>query len=174
MLHVFICAPVITLRTVITTCVTLFFLDMVAVYFLDVMKNVAHIAINNNLPIIIKVPKSVGVLSIIGLGDIIIPGYLIKTEFYRSKRYQMPKIYNLPLMPLMLFLGYVFGFCAAVFAVKIFNHVQPALLFIIPSMLFFLFIAYHKTGFLYKPLVKSQNKYNQRFALFRQTVFYNV
>ena len=39
MLYVFICAPVITLKTVIIICVGMFFYDIVVVYFLDVMGN---------------------------------------------------------------------------------------------------------------------------------------
>ncbi len=82
----------------------------------------------------------------LGLGDIMLPALLIKEEIYRAKEYDFPKIVSIPLMPLVLIVGYIIGIASVMVVGFMMKSSQPALVFIIPSMLICLGMTYFVVG----------------------------
>ena len=151
MLNALMFFPRISIKTLILFSLALFCYDMIAVYFMDIMVETATIALENNIPLLITIPKSLslseeGRIFALGLGDIVLPGILIKEEICRAKESALPRVMGLPLMPTVLFVGYVIGLFLAFLARLITQSPQPALVFIVPVMLILLFLAYYKTG----------------------------
>ncbi len=143
--------PRIFLKNLILICIGYLVYDFVAVYFLSTMQEGAVAAVENRLPMLIMIPDAFSLttnhmLFAMGLGDIALPAILIREELWRSKEYDFPKIIGLPLMPLVLFFGYIIGSVGAGMAVYVFKSPQPALVFIIPSMLLCLGLAYFIVG----------------------------
>jgi len=151
MLNALIFFPRISIKTLILFSLALFCYDMIAVYFMDIMVKTATMALANDIPLLITIPKSLslseeGRIFALGLGDIVFPGILIKEEICRAKESALPRIMGLPLMPTVLLIGYVIGLFLAGLTRFITQSPQPALVFIVPAMLILLFSAYYKTG----------------------------
>ena len=75
----------------------------------------------------------------LGLGDIVIPGIFVslclRFDIDRCIRNNPPKNlegFSLPYFT-TCFIGYVVGICATFAAMYIFDHAQPALLFLVPA-----------------------------------------
>jgi minor histocompatibility antigen H13 len=142
--------PRISLKTLIVVCFALIIYDVLGVYVFGVMQDFAYKAYLINMPLLIVIPKTLSLqetqrLFMLGLGDIIIPGLLIREEILRAKENIVTAHIwnNIPLMPVVLSVGYVFGF-AAVQGVLYYTHKpQPALVFLLPSMLILLGCAYY-------------------------------
>lgn len=117
----------------------LFFYDIFWVYGTDVMVTVAK---NLDIPIKLLFPylneEGVEKFSMLGLGDIVIPGIFVglclKFDIDNSLK-KLPKSTSNISLPYFntCFIGYVAGICATFAAMYIFNHAQPALLFLVPS-----------------------------------------
>lgn len=151
-LYLLLYFPNIPLKTIIIAGLVLIVYDVAAVFILGIMQKLAGAALNYNLPLLIIIPKSLAIKSdtllVMGLGDIIYPGLLIRSEIYRAKTLNMPQIFSLPLFPLALTVGYICGIAVGVFSLFYFQIAQPALLYIIPLMLIALLIAYFLSGIL--------------------------
>lgn len=74
----------------------------------------------------------------LGLGDIVVPGIFIalclKFDIDRSIAKKLTKVkdFKLPYFTTS-FIGYIVGICATFAAMYIFDHAQPALLFLVPT-----------------------------------------
>lgn len=150
-LQVLIGLPRIALKNLIIIAIGFVMYDIVAVYLLDTMEQVAGVAMDNQLPMLIIIPKTLSFtetdrIFALGLGDIMLPALLIKEEIYRAKEYNFPIVLNAPLMPLVLIVGYVIGMISVIIVVFTLRISQPALIFIIPSMLMCLGVTYFITG----------------------------
>lgn len=118
----------------------LFFYDIFWAYGTDVMVTVAK---NLDIPIKLLFPylnaEGVEKFSMLGLGDIVIPGIFIsmclKFDIDQSLKKGSIKSISDVSLPYFntAFLGYVAGMCATFAAMYIFDHAQPALLFLVPS-----------------------------------------
>jgi len=117
----------------------LFFYDIFWVYGTDVMVTVAK---NLDIPIKLLFPYTNAAgeskFSMLGLGDIVIPGIFVSiclkydVDKAIKKRVKTLKDFRLEYFNLC-FIGYVLGIVATFSALLIFNHAQPALLFLVPS-----------------------------------------
>lgn len=117
----------------------LFFYDIFWVYGTDVMVTVAK---NLDIPIKLLFPymndEGVEKFSMLGLGDIVIPGIFIalclKFDIDQSIQQKLKKVsdFKLPYF-ITSFIGYIVGICATFAAMYIFDHAQPALLFLVPT-----------------------------------------
>lgn len=118
----------------------LFFYDIFWVYGTDVMVTVAK---NLDIPIKILFPyineEGVEKFSMLGLGDIVIPGIFVslclKFDIDNCIKKNPPRnlgAFSLPYFN-TCFIGYVLGICATFLAMYVFDHAQPALLFLVPS-----------------------------------------
>ena len=109
-------------------------------------KNVmSTVAIQLNLPIKIEFPVILGNnplrnCVILGLGDIVIPGLVVK--FCKSFDIQMKT--NIYYKYSIIF--YIFGLLSCGFVLILFNYPQPALLFLCPSLIFGISIVSYKRG----------------------------
>lgn len=116
----------------------LFFYDIFWVYGTDVMVTVAK---NLNIPIKLLYPYDVAgerKFSMLGLGDIVIPGIFVsiclKYDVDRAIKEKLNKLTNLRLPYFnTCFVGYVLGIVLTFSALLIFNHAQPALLYLVPT-----------------------------------------
>lgn len=120
-----------------TTFILLFLLlvyDIVWVFGTDVMMIVAH---KFDVPIKLLLPVSVGRLTIIGLGDMIIPGLLcvmalkFDVDVALEKGNENTDDVRTPLFYSVLG-GYGVGIVLAFFGMSIMNQAQPALLYLVP------------------------------------------
>jgi len=117
----------------------LFFYDIFWVYGTDVMVTVAK---NLDIPIKLLFPylkeEGTEAFSMLGLGDIVLPGVFIalclKFDIDRCIANKVTKIseFKLPYF-YTSFIGYIAGICATFAAMYIFDHAQPALLFLVPT-----------------------------------------
>jgi minor histocompatibility antigen H13 len=117
----------------------LFFYDIFWVYGTDVMVTVAK---NLDIPIKLLFPyindAGESKFSMLGLGDIVIPGIFVsiclKYDVDKAIKNKAHKLKDFKLEYFNLcFIGYVLGIVATFSALLIFNHAQPALLFLVPS-----------------------------------------
>ena len=129
---------------------SLFIYDIFFVYFTNVM---SKIIIDLDIPILLKFPnKKIPVLksdfSTIGLGDIIIPGIFISLMLRfdiiqlinKNKKLNQLRMSYLNLKYFFnSLIGYFTGIFFSISTMIIFNHAQPALLFIVPIILFIIF-----------------------------------
>lgn len=118
----------------------LFFYDIFWVYGTDVMVSVAK---NLDIPIKLLFPyldaEGVEKKSMLGLGDIVIPGIFtalclkfdIDTNLKKSKPKKVSD-FKLPYFNTCM-IGYIVGICVTFAVMVIFKHAQPALLFLVPS-----------------------------------------
>lgn len=137
----------VSLRSVVLIAIGLTMYDFIAVYCLDSMVTAAKVAIEQNLPICFIVPKSFslhdsGRLFLLGLGDIFIPGLIVKAEIenHKDKHWWMPRTKKVRLMPWLLIGGQILGIFFAFISCTYFRMPQPALVFIIPIMLMILIV----------------------------------
>lgn len=117
----------------------LFFYDIFWVYGTDVMVTVAK---KLDIPIKLLFPflndEGVQKFSMLGLGDIVIPGLFValclKFDVDRNiqRKVKSLKQFTLPYF-VTTFVGYILGIVATFAAMYIFDHPQPALLFLVPS-----------------------------------------
>lgn len=120
----------------------LFFYDIFWVFGSDVMVTVAT---KFDVPIKLKFPDGSGRFSILGLGDMVIPGIIValslKFDVDRFLQKSLPiggrtpeAVANLP-TPIFYgaFVGYILGIIATIMSMYVFNHPQPALLFLVPG-----------------------------------------
>lgn len=117
----------------------LFFYDIFWVYGTDVMVTVAK---NLDIPIKLMFPylsaEGEEKFSMVGLGDIVIPGIFISLclKFDVDKYFQSQKPALLSEITLsyfnLSFIGYALGIVETFLAMYIFDHAQPALLFLVP------------------------------------------
>lgn len=117
----------------------LFFYDIFWVYGTDVMVTVAK---NLDIPIKLLFPylndEGVEKYSMLGLGDIVIPGIFValclKYDIDKSTKNKVKKVedFKIPYFTTS-FIGYITGICLTFAAMYIFNHAQPALLFLVPT-----------------------------------------
>lgn len=74
----------------------------------------------------------------LGLGDIVVPGIFValclKFDIDKclAKKLKQVKDFSLPYFTTS-FIGYIAGICATFAAMWIFDHAQPALLFLVPT-----------------------------------------
>lgn len=116
----------------------LFFYDIFWVYGTDVMVTVAK---NLDIPIKLLYPYDLNgerKFSMLGLGDIVIPGIFVSICLkYDIDRAIKNKLKNLTEIKLpyfnICFVGYILGIVATFSALLIFNHAQPALLYLVPT-----------------------------------------
>lgn len=123
----------------------LFIYDIFWVFGTDVMVTVAK---SFDAPIKLLFPRDIFAekyaFSMLGLGDIVIPGVfialLLRYDFHRSgqtckKTQHWPATYFKA-----TFLGYFVGLFTTIFVMHTFKHAQPALLYLVPTCLGFSFI----------------------------------
>lgn len=117
----------------------LFVYDIFWVYGTDVMVTVAK---NLDIPIKLLFPyvndQGESKFSMLGLGDIVIPGVFVSVCMkYDVDKAILGKIKKLADFKLeyfnTCFIGYFMGIVATYAALLIFNHAQPALLFLVPG-----------------------------------------
>ena len=120
----------------------LFLYDIFWVFGTDVMVTVA---MKFDVPIKLKFPNGEGKFSILGLGDMVIPGiilalslkfdvdsFLEKTKESVSEIKQTLATLHTPVFNGTL-IGYALGITATLFSMFTMNHAQPALLFLVPG-----------------------------------------
>ena len=129
--------------------IALFFYDIFWVFGTDVMITVAK---NIDGPIKLLFPKALPVnssedLSLLGLGDIVIPGIFIslclRFDFLNHFEYESPnrsfedvkKSFSNASKPYFWasMIGYLVAILATILVMFIFNHGQPALLYLVPG-----------------------------------------
>jgi minor histocompatibility antigen H13 len=108
----------------------MFFFDIFFVFGTDVMVTVAR---GIDAPIKLLFPKPNGEFSILGLGDIILPGVFISLAyrydfFLRVNKKTGPYYRN-------TIIGYVLGLATTVAIMLAFDTPQPALLYLVPAVL---------------------------------------
>jgi len=122
----------------------LFFYDIFWVYGTDVMLTVAK---SIDAPIKLLFPKPLSELteggfpfSLLGLGDIIVPGIFLSLA-YRFDVFMERKLEKRrrPVYFLAGLVSYVLGLVATLVVMKVFNAGQPALLYLVPSTLGFVY-----------------------------------
>lgn len=113
----------------------LFFYDVFWVFCTPVMVSVAK---SFDAPIKLLFPKQLvqaGValeFSMLGLGDIVIPGIFVAIILrydLRHHRYGYPRLFH------SCFIGYIIGIALTIVVMNVFEAAQPALLYIVPSVL---------------------------------------
>ena len=129
-----------TTRTGMLLLWALFFYDIFWVYGTDVMVTVAK---NLDLPIKLVFPylnaEQEVAKSMVGLGDIVLPGFFISLclKFDIEQAFKKKgRIWSFDHSELnyfkMAFVGYFYGIVETFLAMFIFEHPQPALLFLVP------------------------------------------
>lgn len=111
----------------------LFFYDIFWVFGTDVMVTVAK---SFDAPIKVVWPKSAG-FSLLGLGDIVIPGIFIALmlRFDRYLAKKKPSTHKSNVYFNACFAGYIVGLVSTIMVLHIFRAGQPALLYIVPCVL---------------------------------------
>ncbi|KAH3668829.1 hypothetical protein OGAPHI_002584 [Ogataea philodendri] len=129
--------------------VLFFIYDIYFVFGSDVMLSVAT---KIDIPVKLLIPRGISVeknnieMSILGLGDIIIPALFVSlclrfdlysyhqthpdTEFHHLQKYPKPYFWS-------ALSGYIFGLSTTIAVLHRFQHGQPALLYLCPSLLLF-------------------------------------
>jgi minor histocompatibility antigen H13 len=120
----------------------LFLYDIFWVFGSDVMVTVAT---KFDVPIKLKFPDGTGRFSILGLGDMVIPGIIVALSlkfdvdsFLKMGRQaggQTKMALSNMKTPVFYgaFVGYIVGIIATIVSMYVFNHPQPALLFLVPG-----------------------------------------
>lgn len=133
----------------------LFFYDVFWVFCTPVMVSVAK---SFDAPIKLLFPKELAAakaaeFSMLGLGDIVIPGimvaiilrYDVQKHLVKGARVS-PKPTGKPRLFYSCFLGYVIGIVATIVVMNVFKAAQPALLYIVPSVLATTFLHAYMNG----------------------------
>lgn len=114
--------------------VGLFFYDIFWVFGTDVMVTVAR---SFDAPIKVVWPRAGGAFSLLGLGDIVIPGIFIalmlRFDAERSKKLGLKSVQKTYFHA--CFIGYVIGLASTILVLHIFQAGQPALLYIVPAII---------------------------------------
>jgi len=97
------------------------------------------VAKNFEAPIKLLFPKTLpsvaGQFSMLGLGDIVIPGFYVAMCLrYDKSTNNVTRVFQ------WCFVGYCLGLGATVFVMHVFKAAQPALLYIVPAILLFSFV----------------------------------
>lgn len=123
----------------------LFFYDIFWVFGSDVMVTVAT---KFDVPIKLKFPTPEGKFSILGLGDMVIPGIIVALSLKfdvdsfiaaaQQAAGQTRQAFDRLRTPIFYgaFIGYIVGIVATIVSMYVFNHPQPALLFLVPGCTF--------------------------------------
>ena len=129
----------------------LFFYDVFWVFCTPVMVSVAK---NFDAPIKLLFPKSLEQteFSMLGLGDIVIPGIMVAILL----RYDLANNNGKVKYFTSGFVGYVIGIASTIVVMNVFKAAQPALLYIVPSVLLATFGHAWKEGELDKVLYWSE------------------
>ncbi|CAL00395.1 uncharacterized protein An15g02400 [Aspergillus niger] len=121
---------------------SLFFYDIYFVYFTPLMVTVAKTL---DVPIKLLFPRPAAPgeapdtisLAMLGLGDIIIPGMMVGLALRKPQL--DPPYHNARSFPKPYFtaslIGYVMGMLATLIVMQVFDHPQPALLYLVPGVL---------------------------------------
>lgn len=116
----------------------LLFYDVFFVFGTDVMLTVAK---SIDGPIKLLFPKPSGGFSMIGLGDIIMPGILVamclRYDLYRKEKLDKKK----DLYFYSSLIGYTFGILLTVLAMLLMEKEQPALLYLVPTTILSVLLA---------------------------------
>lgn len=131
----------------------LFFYDIFWVFGTDVMVTVAK---SFDAPIKLLFPKSLFApqysFSMLGLGDIVIPGIfialLLRYDAYRARNKdnnRIPDQFPTPYFNIT-FLGYALGLITTIFIMHTFQAAQPALLYLVPACIGFSAFQAYKIG----------------------------
>eukprot|EP01080_Neovahlkampfia_damariscottae_P010974 gene10974-3681_t len=111
----------------------LFFYDIFWVFGTDVMETVAK---SFEGPIKVIWPRGEGKFSLLGLGDIVIPGFFIammlRFDRHLAEKHKRP---NNQIYFKVCFLSYVCALITTVYVLHTFKHGQPALLYIVPFII---------------------------------------
>ena len=125
----------------------LFFYDIFWVFFTPVMVTVAK---NIKGPIKLMFPKKLNPIvdkdyNMIGLGDIVIPGVyvalMLRFDIYLYKKVNNNVCTGIKFFSRQLkyffatFIGYIIGIITTLIVMYVFNHAQPALLYLVPGTL---------------------------------------
>lgn len=127
----------------------LFFYDVFWVFCTPVMVSVAK---SFDAPIKLLFPKELAAaeFSMLGLGDIVIPGIMVAIilRYDVQQHLVSPKQTSTgkPRLFYSCFLGYVIGIIATIVVMNVFKAAQPALLYIVPSVLATTFLHAYMTG----------------------------
>lgn len=121
-----------TFKTSFVLLVLLFFYDIFWVFGTDVMISVAS---NVKGPVLLSFPQTVfgdhHKKSLLGLGDIVIPGiFIAQTLIFSQKCVKRGNMYFILSM-----VSYVYGLALTMAIMQIYQHGQPALLYIVPCLL---------------------------------------
>mmetsp|Transcript_13758 Transcript_13758/g.25951 ORF Transcript_13758/g.25951 Transcript_13758/m.25951 type:complete len:339 (+) Transcript_13758:990-2006(+) len=108
----------------------MFFFDIFFVFGTDVMVTVAK---KLDVPIKLLFPKPDGEFSLLGLGDIILPGVFITLAYRYDFFLRLNKKSGTYYRNCMI--GYVFGLATTIFIMLAFDSPQPALLYLVPAVL---------------------------------------
>jgi minor histocompatibility antigen H13 len=112
----------------------LFFYDVFWVFCTPVMVSVAK---SFDAPIKLLFPKELAAaeFSMLGLGDIVIPGIMVAIILRYDVQKHLVTSTGKPRLFYSCFLGYVIGVVATIVVMNVFKAAQPALLYIVPSVL---------------------------------------
>ena len=133
----------------------LFFYDIFWVFGSDVMVTVA---MKFDVPIKLKFPNGEGKFSILGLGDMVIPGIILALSLKfdvdsfleKAKESVTEAKVNLSNISTPVFngalIGYAVGITATLVSMFAMNHAQPALLFLVPGCTFGVLIPVFMSG----------------------------
>ncbi|AES58785.2 signal peptide peptidase isoform X2 [Medicago truncatula] len=112
--------------------VGLFFYDIFWVFFTPVMVSVAK-SFDAPIKLLFPTADSKRPFSMLGLGDIVIPGIFVALALrFDVSRGKQPQYFK------SAFLGYTFGIGLTIFVMNWFQAAQPALLYIVPAVIGFL------------------------------------
>jgi len=136
--------PRISYKLTVLIAIGLLIYDVISVFHTKKMVEAATESLRYLSPTMLYIPDfsnlASGKFSILGLGDICLPGIIIKAEINRSREENLPKIWKIYIFPVLLlavyFASLVIGFKISIMT----NSPQPALLYIIPAMLIAIFI----------------------------------
>ena len=119
--------------------IALFFYDIFFVFFTPIMVSVAK---NLDGPIKFMFPKVLPALvqkdfNMLGLGDIVIPGIYVALmlRFDVVKAYKNKGVHRSWSIFYATLFGYFLGIIATLVVMVVFNHAQPALLYLVPGVL---------------------------------------
>eukprot|EP00889_Picochlorum_renovo_P005404 jgi/Picre1/32434/NNA_007780.t1 len=123
----------------------LFFYDVFWVFCTPVMVSVAK---SFDAPIKLLFPKELAAaeFSMLGLGDIVIPGIMVAIILRYDVQKHLVTSTGKPRLFYSCFLGYVIGVVATIVVMNVFKAAQPALLYIVPSVLATTFLHAYMNG----------------------------
>jgi minor histocompatibility antigen H13 len=112
----------------------LFFYDIFWVFGTEVMVTVAK---SFDAPIKLLFPKDISAetleFSMLGLGDIVIPGIFIALLLRFDAKKSLPNKNFSKIYFYTCYIGYIFGLMSTIIVMHIFQAAQPALLYLVPS-----------------------------------------